>query len=82
VNRILRLERVLDRYGKRRSATYSDIQSGLFVKPVKLGRVAGWPEREVEALIIARIAGSDDNAIRKLVAQLHEARKRPLPTAA
>lgn len=73
--RILRLPQVLDRYGKSRSPTYSDISAGIFPRPVKLGvRAAGWPEHEVEQIIAARIAGATDDALRKLVAQIHKAR--------
>jgi prophage regulatory protein len=74
--RILRLPQVLDRYGKTRSPTYSDISAGTFPRPVKLGaRAAGWPEHEVDAVIGARIAGATDDVLRKLVAKLHDARK-------
>lgn len=83
MNRILRLRAVLDRYGKTRSPTYADIQAGLFPRPIKLGaRAAGWVEHEVERVIAARIAGADDKMIRKLVAELHEARTLPQPAAA
>lgn len=83
MNRILRLRAVLDRYGKTRSPTYADIQAGLFPRPIKLGaRAAGWVEHEVDRVIAARIAGADDKTIRKLVAELHEARTLPQPVAA
>lgn len=83
MNRILRIDRVLDRYGKSRSPLYADMQAGLFVKPIKLGaRAAGWPEAEVESIIAARIAGASDDAIRRLVTKLHEARAQALPVAA
>ena len=76
VNRILRLERVIDRYGKSRSPIYADISAGLFPRPIKLGvRAAGWPEHEVAALVAARIAGLSEDAIRKLVHRLHSQRK-------
>ena len=76
MNRILRLDRVMDRYGKSRSPIYADIQAGLFPRPIKLGaRAAGWPEQEVDQVIAARIRGADDGVIRVLVNQLHEARK-------
>jgi prophage regulatory protein len=76
MKRILRIRVVIDRYGKTRSPIYADIQAGLFVRPIKLGRRAsGWPEDEIEQLIHARISGADDNAIKKLVAKLHEARQ-------
>ena len=74
--RILRIRGVMDRIGKSRSHIYADIQAGLFVRPVKLGvRAAGWPEHDVEAIVAARIAGTDDRGIRALVNKLHEQRK-------
>ena len=77
--RILKLPNVLDRTGKTRSPIYADIQQGLFPRPIKLGaRAVGWPEHEVEQIIAARIAGTDDSKLRKLVARLHEARTLPV----
>lgn len=81
--RILRLQAVIDRTGKSRSPIYADIQSGLFVRPVKLGaRAAGWPENEVEQINLARIRGDSPDALRKLVQRLHEARLAVQPLAA
>jgi len=79
---ILRLPSVRGRYPKSRASLYEDIARGIFPKPVKLGgRCAGWPDDEVDAVINARIAGVDDDAIRKLVNKLHDARvtSRDLP---
>ena len=75
MKRILRIKGVIERLGKSRSPIYADIQAGVFVRPVKLGeRAAGWPEHEVEQIIAARIRGDNDDALRKLVRRLHEAR--------
>lgn len=79
---ILRLPSVQQRIGKSRSTIYSDVARGLFTRPVKSGpRCAGWPDDEVDAVINARIAGADDDAIRALITRLHEARaaRRYLP---
>jgi prophage regulatory protein len=74
--RLLRIRNVIERYGKSRSPLYADMLAGVFVRPVKLGeRAAGWPEHEVEQIIAARIRGDGDDAIRKLVNRLHEARR-------
>jgi prophage regulatory protein len=76
--RLLRIKNVLGRTGQTRSPMYKDMQDGLFVRPVKIGaRAAGWPEHEVEAIVAARIAGANVDALRKLVKRLHDAR----PTA-
>ena len=73
---ISRLPDVRSRYPKSRAALYDDIARGLFPRPIKFGaRCAGWPDDEIDAVISARIAGEDDDAIRWLVKRLHEARK-------
>lgn len=72
---IWRLPTVLAESGKSRSAVYSDVQSGLLSRPVKLGpRAAGWPAEEVRAVLAARIAGKTESEIRALVDRLHAAR--------
>ena len=74
--RILRLPAVIDKTGKSRSPIYADIQAGVFPTSIKLGaRAAGWPEHEVDQINAARIAGANDETLRKLVAKLHEQRK-------
>lgn len=76
VQRILRSPAVLATSGKCRASHYNDIRAGLFTKPISIGkRAVGWPEREVEALQAARIAGKSDDEIRGLVRQLEAARK-------
>lgn len=73
---ILRLPVVLRERGRSRSAHYSDIQQGVFTKPVLLGpRSVGWPACEVATLNAARISGKSDTEIRALVKNLEAARK-------
>lgn len=73
---ILRLNPVLEKRGRSRSAHYLDIQQGLFTRPVLIGaRAVGWPADEVEALNAARIAGKPVDEIRALVIKLEAARK-------
>ena len=73
---ILRLPTVLLKRGRSRSAHYLDIKQGLFTTPVSIGpRAVGWPEHEVDAINMARIAGNTDAEIRTLVTQLEVARK-------
>ncbi len=73
---ILRTHAVLKRRGKSRSAHYVDINDGLFVKPVSIGRRSvGTPDYEVDALIAAQIAGKSEDEIRTLVVKLETARK-------
>lgn len=75
--KILRITEVKDRIGLKGSASvYAAVQDGIFPTPVSIGkRATGWPDFEIDALNKARIAGLSDDQIRKLVDQLHAARK-------
>ena len=76
VSTILRLPILLRERGRSRSAHYSDIQQGLFTRPVLIGaRAVGWPAIELAELNAARIAGKSDDEIRALVTKLEAARK-------
>lgn len=76
ITTILRLPTVLRERGRSRSAHYSDIQQGLFTRPVLIGlRAVGWPSSEVTAINAARISGKTDEEIRALVLKLEAARK-------
>jgi prophage regulatory protein len=69
--RLLRLRGVLERYGTRRSTHYNLIRQGLMVPPVGIGeRARAYPEHEIEAILVARIAGQSDQQIRELVTRL------------
>ena len=73
---ILRLPAVKTRTGLSRSTIYLLISEGCFPKPVSLGaRAVGWPDSEVDALNVARIAGKTDDEVRALVVELEAARK-------
>jgi prophage regulatory protein len=73
---LLRIDAVVAERGRKRSSTYNDIKAGLLTEPVKIGANAiAWPAGEIRALNQARIAGKNDNEIRELVRELHEARK-------
>ena len=72
---ILRRRQVERETGYSRSTIYLRISQGLWPRPVNLGpRSVGWPVREIEALVSARIAGKTDDEVRALVAQLHAQR--------
>jgi len=61
---------------KARSTWYSHISMGILPPPVRVGpRISGWPDTELDAIVAARVAGKDDDAIRELVKQLTAARK-------
>jgi|TARA_B110000971_G_C19978634_1_gene486230 prophage regulatory protein len=76
--KILRLSAVLEAIGyKSRTSLYTQINEGLFPKPISIGvRAVGIPDAEVEAVISHRINGASDIEIRALVAILHEKRKK------
>lgn len=68
---LLRLPGVLGRYGCQKTKLYELIKNGLFTPPVDLGgRLAAWPDIEVDAIIHARIAGKTDDEIKALVCEL------------
>lgn len=54
--RLLRLAQLLDRGLGSRSSIYERMARGEFPKPVKIGRLNGWPEAEIEEWIQARMA--------------------------
>ena len=73
---LLRLADVLKRRAKSRSGHYADIASGLFTKPVKIGkRAAAHPDYECDEINAAHIRGASEDEIRDIVRQLHAARK-------
>lgn len=72
---IQRLPTVIQRAGRSRSSIYSDVQRGVFPKPIKLGlRSIGWIAKEVDTILDARIAGESEDDIRELVILLEGAR--------
>jgi prophage regulatory protein len=73
---LLRLPRVLEARGLRRTAHYESVARGLWTKPVAVGpRASAWPAHEVSALLAAQSAGASLDEIRTLVTQLHAARQ-------
>ena len=49
--KLLRLPELLARGLGSRSAIYERMAAGLFPKPVKLGRLNGWVEAEIDAYV-------------------------------
>ena len=62
--------------GSSKTGLYRDVAKGLLTKPIKISgaRASGWPESELIALNLARIAGKTVDQIRALVKQLEAAR--------
>jgi prophage regulatory protein len=74
--KLLRLPAAIDKRGVGRSSFYTEIKNGLMTEPVRNGpNTVTWPDDEIDAINRARIAGLDDEAIRRLVRRLHAARK-------
>ena len=78
---ILRLPTVKSTMGHRSDASvYNAIREGLFTTGVAIGqRARGWPDYEVNAINVARVAGKSDDEIRELVKALHVKRTKLLP---
>jgi len=73
---IFRMPQVMRETGYARSTIWYHIKHGLLTNPIKLGgRSIGWPAAEIAAINAARIAGNDDQHIRKLVNDLHNQRR-------
>lgn len=71
IERLLKLESVMDRRASGRSKIFSDIQDGTWIRPIKRSfRDAVWREREVDILIRAEIAGKGRDEIKALVKRL------------
>ena len=65
--KILRLRDVRERTGLATSSIYNLITAGKFPRPVQLGvRTVGWPEREIDEFVEARIAERDSRLLKKL----------------
>lgn len=79
---ILRLPQVMALTGLSRSSIYKYIADRSFPRPFRLGpRAVGFSAAAIEAWMAARIAGSSDQDIRELVAQM-EVNRNPSATAA
>jgi prophage regulatory protein len=81
---LLRLAAVKQRTGHRATASiYGQIREGIFSAPVQIGlRAVGWPSHEVDAIIRARMAGADKEALKALVNKLHQQRQQSAELAA
>ena len=70
--RLLREPAVLAQTSDSRDTHWKSIKSGKMTPPVKSPGTDRnvWPQSEVQAIVRARIAGANDDALRKLVAAL------------
>lgn len=63
-DRIIRLPEVLGMVGMKKTAVYDKIKDGTFPKPLKLGRMSGWLESDVQAWIMkqaGRLPANDEH---------------------
>ena len=56
--KIIRLPQVKEMAGLGTTAIYGKIKKGEFPRPIKIGRVSGWVESEVQAWISQQIQAS------------------------
>ena len=54
--KLLRLPQLIERGLGSRSSIYARMATGEFPRPVKIGRLNGWPEAEIDSYVEARIA--------------------------
>lgn len=70
--RLIRLPSLVQRLGCSRSTVYQMVADGLLPKQVKISRrCVAWPADEIEAVMTARLAGTDDAKVKALVINLH-----------
>lgn len=75
MNRLLKINDVEKVIGFKKSAIYNLVNDGLFPPPVKFGKSSFWPENEVDQMVSAIIANTDERQIKQLVFELTEERK-------
>ncbi len=72
---ILRINRVMDYFGVRRTSIHAAVKDGTLTRPIRVtARAVGWPEAEVRAVVAARVAGKSKAEIQALVTELHTRR--------
>lgn len=78
-NQLIKLSEITQLTKRSRAMIYKDICAGLFPRQIHLGgentRGAYFPADEVNAIILARSAGYNDNQIKVLVTTLEEQRR-------
>ncbi|MBV5291309.1 MAG: AlpA family phage regulatory protein [Curvibacter lanceolatus] len=72
----LRAEQVASTLGLSKRTVERHVDSGLMVRPIRLGaRATAFPEQEVSVVLAARAVGRTDGEVRALVEQLHAQRE-------
>ena len=74
---LIRVKKVEDRTGLKKSMIYDFVGKGELCPPVKIGeRAVAWIESEIDAINAARMAGQSNEEIRALVKNLILKRKQ------
>jgi len=74
---LIRIKRVEEITGLKKSMLYDLIKKGEFVEPVKIGeRAVAWIESETDVINAARMANKSADEIRELVKTLMERRQQ------
>ena len=69
------IDEVLRRKSVGRSTLYAEMQRGVFPKPVKLeARKVGWPQHEVDQMMVLYLRSPTENKCREFVMELHNDR--------
>ena len=74
---LIRVKKVEDRTGLKKSMIYDLVGKGELCPPVKIGeRAVAWIESEIDVINAARIAGHSNDKIRELVKTLMAKRQQ------
>jgi len=74
---LIRLPKVLDKTGQKKSMVYDHISKGTLPEPIAISdRARAWIASEIDAIVAARIAGKSDDEIRELVKTLTAKRQQ------
>ena len=74
--KLLRLPKVKEQTGQSAATIYRQIKAGTLPKPIFASpRTAGWLKSELDAVLLARIAGKSESEIKELVATLEADRR-------
>jgi len=75
--RLIDAKEVCRRMGCKHVKLYADVKAGLMTQPVRIGpKFSRWPDREVDLIVKAWVAGAEPRLVKDLVANLHAMRTR------
>lgn len=76
--KLLRLTATAAKVAASTAGVYAQARAGIFPAPIKINgsRASAWIESEIDAVLAARAAGADDNAVRALVGRMTADRQK------